>query len=56
MYATASGLKIVNPVDLRIFPSTYTREDFETYKNYFQAAKDTRCRIYIINCRDRGLL
>ena len=55
-YATALGLKIVNPVDLRILPWTYTRDDFDTYKNYFQAAKDTRCRIYFILCWDRGLI
>ena len=56
MYAAASGVRIVNPVDLRILPLSYSRDDFETYKNYFQAAKDTGCRIYLINCVNRGLI
>jgi Receptor family ligand binding region len=48
-YTALAGLSIVNPVDKRIFPWNYTRDDFENYKSYFQAAKDTGCRIFIIN-------
>ena len=50
----ARGVKIVNPQKFRIFPSNYTRDDFEKYKSYFQAAKDTRCRIYLIFAWERG--
>ena len=47
---------IANPSDKQIFPANYTREDFETYRSYFQAAKDTRCRYFIIAAVDRGLI
>jgi Periplasmic binding protein/Receptor family ligand binding region len=48
-YATLAGLNIVNPVDTRVFPWNYTRDNFEDYKAAFQAIKDTGCRIFIIN-------
>jgi Receptor family ligand binding region len=55
-YAELNGFNIVNPLDKRIMPWNYTRADFEQYKSYFQAAKDTRCRIFILPVYDRGSL
>ena len=55
-YAKYFGIEIVNPEDKRILPWTYTRQDFEAYKSYFQAAKDTNCRVFIITAYDRGLI
>ena len=55
-YAFYSGVKIVNPSNKQMLPWNYTRNDFYTYKSYFQAAKDTGCRIFIIVCYDRGLI
>ena len=52
----AQGITILNPTDKQVLPSNYTREDFETYRSYFQAAKDTRCRYFIITAIDRGLI
>lgn len=53
-YSYAAGIKIVNPESARIFPWNYTRNDFEAYRSYFQAAKDTECRIFIIIVWDKG--
>lgn len=53
-YSSALGIKIANPADKRIFPSNYTRENFEEYRDYYQAAKDTRCRVFIIAAFNRG--
>ena len=52
----AQGTTILNPTDKQVLPSNYTREDFEKYRSYFQAAKDTRCRYFIITAIDRGLI
>ena len=51
-----SKFTILNPTDKQVLPSNYTRDDFETYRSYFQAAKDTRCRYFIIVAIDRGLI
>ena len=45
-------ISIANPLDKQVFPSNYTRDDFDQYKNYFLAAKNTLCRIYIIISTD----
>jgi hypothetical protein len=55
-YTSAAGMKIVNPVDKRILPYNYTRNNFNDYRSYFQAAKDTNCRLYCIVAIDRGLI
>lgn len=55
-YAQKVGIKISNPVEMQIFPSNYSRDDFEKYRDYFQAAKDTRCRFYVLTVWDRGLI
>ena len=56
MYSNSSGVTIINPPDKRIFPSNYTRNDFEKYRSYFQAAKDTMCRFFIVVAIDRGAI
>jgi Receptor family ligand binding region len=55
-FAEFNGFTVSNPVDKRIFPWNYTRNDFEKYKSYFQAAKDTRCRLYVVTTYDRGAI
>ena len=47
-FAGSFNFEIVNPVNKRIFPWNYTRADFDEYKSYFQAAKATNCRVFII--------
>jgi hypothetical protein len=52
-YLNISGIKVVNPPDKRLLPANYTKDKFDEYKSYFQAAKDTNCRVYIIANQDR---
>lgn len=54
--APTLGLKVENPVDKRILSKGYTREDFEANKHIFQAAKDTRCRSFLIYYEDTGVI
>ncbi|OMJ86676.1 hypothetical protein SteCoe_11760 [Stentor coeruleus] len=42
---------VVNSVDKRIFPGNYTRDDFEKYRSFFEEAKNSRCRIFIIHAK-----
>jgi hypothetical protein len=51
-YLNISGIKVVNPPDKRLLPANYTKDKFDKYKSYFQAAKDTNCRVYIITNQD----
>ena len=55
-FSSSLGITIANPPDKRVLPFNYTRNDFQQYKSYFQTAKDTNCRIYIIVAINRGLL
>lgn len=55
-YLNASGIKVLNPPSKRILPSNYTRDNFKEYESYFQAAKNTNCRIFIIVATDKGLI
>jgi hypothetical protein len=47
-YLNVSGITIVNPPDKRQLPGNYTKDKYDQYKSYFQAAKDTNCRAYFI--------
>ena len=47
-YLKDTKIKIINPPHLRIFPKNYTRDEFDQYKEYFEFAKKSRCRIYYI--------
>ena len=51
-----SGVTIVNPMDKQVFPANYTRDDFETYRSYFQAVKDSHCRMVLILATERGYI
>ena len=42
-------VNIINPPNLRIFRSNYTRDDFEQYKEFFQFAKRSKCRIFFFS-------
>jgi Receptor family ligand binding region len=53
-YARIYKTQIVNPLDKSLLPWNYTRKDFEKYKSYFQAAKDTGCRVFLLTVYDRG--
>jgi hypothetical protein len=44
----ARGIKIVNPEEFRVLPANYSGNDFEKFRMFFQAAKDTRCRVYLV--------
>ena len=55
-FAGPMGITVVNPPDKRVFPANYTRDNFEEYRSYFQAAKDTRARVYLIAAIDRGVI
>lgn len=39
---------VPNPVEKRIFPKNYTRDDFDKYKTLFEEAKNNLCRIFFI--------
>ena len=54
LYVVTMGISILNPENLRKLPANYTRNDFETYKSVFQAAKDTNCKIFVVLCYDNG--
>ena len=47
-YMKIFNVKALNPEDKRVFPANYTRDQFEQYRDYFEAAKNTKCRIYYI--------
>ena len=53
-FAEVSGITILNPEDKRIFRYDYTPDDFEEYRSYFQAAKDTNCRLFVLLTYIRG--
>jgi hypothetical protein len=55
-YSKLMGIEVLNPRDKQVIPWTYTRNDFEKYREYFEAAKKTRCRVFIILAYDRGLI
>ena len=42
------GFTIMNTVENRYLPATYTRDDYSKYKSIFQHVKDTLCNLYII--------
>ena len=42
------NVNILNPKDKQVFPGNYTRDQFEQYRDYFEAAKNTKCRVYYI--------
>lgn len=47
-----SKITIANPLNYQVFPSNYTRDDFDQYKSHFLPAKNTLCRIYFITSRN----
>ena len=53
---TLFGLNIINPENLRLLPANYTRDDFHLYKEIFYFAKKSKCRFYIIYCKDSGII
>lgn len=54
--AKARGITIVNSEDKRIFPSNYTRDDYEQYISYFKEVKDSRCRVILMFAWHRGYI
>ena len=42
------NIKVLNPEEKQVFPANYTRDQFEQYRDYFEAAKNTKCRVYYI--------
>ena len=48
LYLEKLKIRIINPDNLRVFPSNYTRDQFEEYKAYFQYVKKSRCRVFYI--------
>ena len=42
------GVNITNPENLRLFPDTLTRSDLKNFTNYFEFAKNSKCRIYLL--------
>lgn len=46
----------VNPVNKRIFPMNYTKDDFEQYRDYFQEAKDTNCMTFYIMHQNKAAI
>ena len=55
-YSKLAGIEVLNPREKQVFPWNYTRDDFEQYRNYFEAAKENRCRVFAILAYDRGLI
>ena len=47
-YVSTTKLKIINPSNLIFFAQNYTRDQFDEYKEYFEFAKKSRCRIFLI--------
>ena len=47
-YVKLFRVKILNPQDKQVFPGNYTRDQFEQYREYFEAAKKSKCRNYFI--------
>ena len=41
-------IKIVNTDDFRLFPETLSREDLKNFTDYFEFAKNSKCRIYFL--------
>ena len=41
-------LNLVNPKNFRLFPETLSREDLKNYTDYFEFAKNSKCRIYLL--------
>ena len=42
------GIRIINPVELRVIPSNYSRDDLENHRNIFEFIKDSKCRILAV--------
>lgn len=49
-------VKIVNPEEFRLFPETLSREQLADYKEYFEFAKSSKCRIYLLATPFSGML
>ena len=47
-YVKKFGINLMNPMDKQVFPSNYTRDQFEQYRDYFEGAKNSKCRVYLI--------
>ena len=50
------GLNIINPENLRFLPANYTRDDFHSYREIFIFAKKSKCRFFVIYCKDTGII
>ena len=50
----ARGINVLNPEHLRVFPQNYSRTDFEKYREYFDVARKSRCKVFLIFAWDRG--
>ena len=50
------GIKIVNTEETRFIPESYTRDDFENYKQLFAQIKSLQCRILLLLLTDPGFI
>lgn len=48
------GVRIRNPDHYRIFPTNYSRTDFNQYKDFFEFALLSRCRIFYLLISNNG--
>ena len=55
-YSKLMGIEVLNPQEKQVIPWNYSRDDFEQYRDYFEAAKSNRCRVFAILAYDRGLV